>query len=233
MLAVEIQTEAEKALETLLNQELQQGSDSIQKHNVAFNRLAQKLQGSTAQSQYTLMLLYRRSLSDLYAKHSHYDATGSVFSNLADMQQHLLKQEGIIKNQARDGALLKEKIRPRFKGDQKKKKKFLYRGTGESPTKPPHTPSVAAVQGQAPEAQPRRKPQAKPEQLRGDPQDPCVKNQHISNEQYLWLLKKGFCTFCTKPRLECCPSTTDRCLVKHPVERGSKADVAGCPGWQK
>ena len=231
LLAVEIQTEAEKALDTLLNQELQQGSESIQKHNVAFNRLVQKLQGNTAQNQYTLMQMYKKSLSDLYVPHAQYDATGGVFSNLADMQQHLLKQEGMIKNQARDGALFKEKLKPRFKGE--KKKKYLYRGAAQTPTKPPSTPSVAAVQGQIPETQPRRKPQARPEQLRGDPHDPCMKNQHISNEQYSWLLKKGFCTFCTKPRLECCPSTTDRCLVKHPVERGGKADVQGCPGWQR
>ena len=147
MLAVEVQTEAEKAIVALLNQELKQGTSSIQKQNVAFNRLVQKLQGETAQSQYTLMLLYRNSLSDLYAKHAHYDASGSRFSTLADMQQHLLKQEGMIKKKERDVSLFKQMTRNRFQGE-KKKKIFLAKGTSDSPRTPHQPPTLAAVQGQ-------------------------------------------------------------------------------------
>ena len=236
MLAVELQTESEKALESLLNQEQQQGTESIQKHNVAFNRLVQKLQGDMVQNQYTLMLLYRSSLSNLYARHSHYDASGNRFSTLADMQQHLLKQEGIIKKKERDGSLLKKQIRPEFRGEQKKKKRFLAKGTRDTPITPqtpnPRPPVVAAVQAQPSEQQPRRRPPAK-EHLLGEAQDPCIKNQNISNQQYRWLMQKGYCTFCTQPRAECCPATTDRCLVKKAVEQGSKADVAGCPSWRR
>ena len=166
MLAVELQTESEKALESLLNQEQQQGTESIQKHNVAFNRLVQKLQGDMVQNQYTLMLLYRSSLSNQYARHSHYDASGNRFSTLADMQQHLLKQEGIIKKKERDGSLLKKQIRPEFRGEQKKKKRFLAKGTRDTPNTPhtpnPRPPVVAAVQAQPSEHQPRRRPSPRP-----------------------------------------------------------------------
>ena len=227
LLAKSVHSEAEKALEMLLTQGLRQGKESIQKHNVAFNRLVQKLQGETAQSQATLIMLYRNSLSEDFAEHSFYDASGQKFASLSDLQQHLLKHEGIMKNRDRDVSLARKLDRSLPGG---KRRKFLgKRVPGKTPDP---EPTIAAMQGQS-ASQPKSKREAGGrEQAKARPQDANHKNPLVSNQQYEWLRKNGFCTFCTGQRSTCCPSHADRCMQKRGVEEGSEAQLAGCPGWK-
>ena len=133
-----------------------------------------------------------------------------------------------MRNHDRDVSLLRKLGRHHPGG---KRRKFLGKRVPGNVPNP--EPTVAAMQGQMNAGQPKYKREtAGREQAKARPQDANHKNPLVSNQQYEWLRKNGFCAFCTGQRAMCCPTSSDRCMQKKRVEEGSEAQQAGCPTWK-
>jgi len=241
-LALNAQTEAEQIAAELFGMKMHQGSTNIQSHNLAFNRKVQRLQGVAAQSEFNLLILYRNTLSEDYQKLSntlsedyqklsYYDASGTPFSTLAQVQAHLLKHESILGKKAKDASQHQKLMKNSFRH---KKQRWHSRHSVKSNSE---TESVAAVQGR-PDGGKASKQKTQPgkDQLisfpSGEEDKAFSRNDKISNNQAKWLYEHKRCVFCTGLRADCCPSKQDRCMTKCAVDHAVDA-LKTCPKWSR
>jgi len=173
------------------------------------------------------IVLFRATLNEENLPHSHYDLTGSKFTTVQLLQDHLLQQEGIRKESARrlsqSQKLLKNSDRfhsNRSKQNQNQnqnptqpKVTAPMQNTDSPPPPPPGQPPQSEQQGQ-----PKRQPKnhawegLTEEQMKGTGFRQNT-NLTVFQAKFLWDAKT--CFFCLRPKNVCFPNRNNgRCTHK-------------------